>query len=199
MQPPVRQRSRTILRSCGAPCLKAVAPGVILQSGGDDEGGANRRLPPHGWNADYVRGHQDGHASASGRITTRVPPMAMNTRPMAQPTIVLIIRERKVSMACFISGSLVATMELMAQSDWLRRAGERKPRVSRWRCRCSTSSGYRACRLDETVENFHARAPPPSLPIFDTDIGMSIAMEDSSRIAKNCNPPKNLADHLQRF
>ena len=35
---------------------------------------------------------------------------------MAQPTVVLIMRARKVETAVFISGSLVATIELMAQT-----------------------------------------------------------------------------------
>src|SRR5664279_2082330 len=54
-------------------------------------------------------------AMATGNMTTWVPPMAIKTRPTAQPTKVLIRRARKVSMACFMTGSLVATMELMAQ------------------------------------------------------------------------------------
>jgi hypothetical protein len=52
---------------------------------------------------------------ASGSIINLVPPMAMNNNPTAQPTSALMIRERNVNQACFIDGSLVATMELIAQ------------------------------------------------------------------------------------
>src|SRR5580700_1240180 len=54
-------------------------------------------------------------AIASGRVISLVPPMAMNTSPTRQPTSVLVIRARKISIACFIAGSLVATIELIAQ------------------------------------------------------------------------------------
>jgi len=55
-------------------------------------------------------------AIASGRVISLIPPMAMNKSPTAQPTSVLMIRERKNNTACFINGSLVATIELMAQT-----------------------------------------------------------------------------------
>jgi len=54
-------------------------------------------------------------AIAKGSMITLVPPMAMNNNPIAQPTSELTIRARKVNTACFINGSLVATMELIAQ------------------------------------------------------------------------------------
>ena len=53
---------------------------------------------------------------ASGKVISFVPPMAMNTSPTEQPTSVLVIRARKISIACFIAGSLVATIELIAQT-----------------------------------------------------------------------------------
>ena len=36
-----------------------------------------------------------------------------------QPTSVLTTRERRISTACFIAGSLVATIELMAQTGFV--------------------------------------------------------------------------------
>src|SRR5215813_4941912 len=54
-------------------------------------------------------------AMASGSIISLVPPMAMNKSPTMQPMRVLAIRERKINTACFMAGSLVATIELIAQ------------------------------------------------------------------------------------
>ena len=53
-------------------------------------------------------------AIASGSMSNLAPPMAMNNRPMAQPTSELMIRARNVNTACFINGSLVATTELLS-------------------------------------------------------------------------------------
>ena len=45
-----------------------------------------------------------------------MPPMAMNNCPPAQPTSVSMIRECKNNTTCFINGSLVTDIELIAQT-----------------------------------------------------------------------------------
>src|SRR5271157_107022 len=57
-------------------------------------------------------------AMARGRVISFVPPMAINTRPTRQPTRVLVMRARKIITACLTAGSLVATIELIAQTGF---------------------------------------------------------------------------------
>jgi len=72
-------------------------------------------LLPHRLNADHIRGQQNGDGHRDRQHNQRWAPIAMNRRPTRQPTTVLMIRARISRTACFIRGSLVATIELIAQ------------------------------------------------------------------------------------
>ena len=109
------QAAEQHLRHLVEPVLEPAQLRMVRQAGRDDDGRRDRRLAPHGRDADHVGRDEHGHRQGERQLPLARSADERKSSPTAQPTSTLTTRLRNMRTASFSCGSEAAIIEAMAQ------------------------------------------------------------------------------------